>query len=381
MSLRIAAIVVVAFLAGIGSLSTPGFYPPPSQGSVEISDHDFARLVRTLSEPEGYFNSDNFISNEAGYLKIMPLLDQLSIRGGVYLGVGPDQNYSYIAEIHPQLALMVDIRRQNLIEHLYYKALFSLSPNRIEFLQRLFGRRIHPDQSKSTGEDIGRIISLLEATPRDANLESDNIRDVERLMHTWQVDLSEGDYRSVEYVARALMDSGPEIQFTSYNRPPQSWYPTYGELILATDSDGRRANYLATEERYRTIRALHRGNRIIPVIADLSGQDAMANIARELRARRLEVSCFYVSNVEFYLYGRYRWTTYVRNMRALPWEPNALIIRSFSNTWHPHPASINGYHMTTVLQRVSTFLANEETGRNSSYWDLVTNDYIAPELK
>ncbi len=381
MRLRIASIVVVAFLAGIGSLSTPGFYPYGSGARLEIDDHEFAKLVENLSEPEGYFNSDNFISNEAGYLKILPLLDQLSVRGGVYLGVGPDQNYSYIAEIRPQLALMVDIRRQNLLEHLYYKALFALSPNRLEFVQRLFGRRIRAEESKSKGEDITRIVSMLEAAPRDEQYAAGSIRDVERVMHTWQLNLSFGDYRSIEYVARALMDSGPDIQFTSYNRPPQSWYPTYGELILATDSDGRRVNYLSSEERFRTIRRLHKENRIIPVVADLAGRSAMANVARELRARRLEISCIYVSNVEFYLFGRYRWNAYVRNMRALPWEPNALIIRSFSNTWHPHPASINGFHMTTVLQRVTSFLENEETGRNASYWDLVTNDYIAPEVR
>jgi len=381
MRLRVVSIVIVAFLAGIGSLSTPGFYPPPPGGGVQINDHEFARLVESLSEPEGYFNSDNFISNEAGYLKVLPLLDRLSIRGGVYMGVGPDQNYSYIAEIRPQLALMVDIRRQNLIEHLYYKALFALSPDRVEFVQRLFGRRIHPEGPSSGGLDIGRIVNLLEAAPHDERLAADSIREAEHLVRSWPLKLSPGDYQSIEYVARALMEAGPDIQFTSYNRPPQSWYPTYGELILATDSDGHRANYLASEERFRAIRTMHRENRIIPVVADLAGRSAMAKIAREIRARRLEVSCFYVSNVEFYLFGRYRWNAYVQNMRALPWEPNALLIRSFSNTWHPHPASINGFHMTTVLQRVSSFLENEGTGRNASYWDLVTNDYIAPDVK
>ncbi len=381
MRLRVVSIVIIVFLAGIGSLSTPGYYAPPENFKNGIDEREFARLIENLSEPEGYFNSDNFISNEAGYLKILPLLDRLSIRGGVYVGVGPDQNYSYIAEVRPQLAIMVDIRRQNLLEHLYYKALFTLSPNRVEFLQRLFGRRLPVQESKSADLEIGRLVNLLEITPRSEELAAENIREAERVIHSWPLGLSDSDFQSIEYVARALIDSGPELQFTSYNRAPQSWYPTYKELLLATDSVGRRDNYLASEKRFRTIRTLHLENRIIPVVGDLAGRNAMANIARELRARKLAISCFYVSNVEFYLFGRYRWSAYVNNMRAMPWEPDAVIIRSFSNTWHPHPASINGFHMTTVMQRAMAFFENEETGRNASYWDLVTNDYLAPEVK
>lgn len=378
MRVRVAAIVAVCLVTGIGFLSTPGYCPPPTTTRVEIDGREYARLVETLSEPEGYFNSDNFISNEVGYLKVLPLFAQLAIHGGVYLGVGPDQNYSYLAEIRPQLALMVDIRRQNLLEHLYFKALFTLSSNRVEFLRRLFGRRILARGSKAEGADISQLVDWLEKTPRDDGLVLHDAQEEERLIRSWPLKLGNDDLRSIEYVAQALIEAGPDLRFTSYNRPPQFWYPTYKELLLATDSAGRRTNYLASEERFRAIRTLHLENRIVPVVADLAGSKAMGNIAREMRARHLEVDCFYVSNVEFYLFGRPRWSVYVRNMSNLPWTPNAIIIRSFSNTWHPHPASNPGYHMTTVLQRVTAFLENEETGRNTSYWDLVTNDYLAP---
>jgi hypothetical protein len=140
-------------------------------------------------------------------------------------------------------------------------------------------------------------------------------------------------------------------------------------------------NYLASEERFLAVRTLQRENRIVPVVADLAGRAAMGNIARELRARRLEVSCFYISNVEFYLFGHQRWSDYMRNMRALPWAENAILVRSVSNNWRMHPASMPGYYMTTVLQRVSSFFENEDTGRNASYWELVTSDYIAPRLE
>ena len=55
-------------------------------------------------------------------------------------GVGPDQNFTYIAALRPKVAFIVDIRRQNMLLHLMYKALFELSVDRTDFLAKLFGR-------------------------------------------------------------------------------------------------------------------------------------------------------------------------------------------------------------------------------------------------
>src|SRR5437762_3594663 len=43
-----------------------------------------------------------------------------------------------IAAIRPVVAFIVDIRRQNLLQHLLYKAIIELSHDRAEFLSRLF---------------------------------------------------------------------------------------------------------------------------------------------------------------------------------------------------------------------------------------------------
>jgi len=99
--------------------------------------------------------------------------------------------------------------------------------------------------------------------------------------------------------------------------------------------------------------------------------------AEELRRRNLRVECFYVSNVEFYLFGGERWPLFVRNIRDLPWAPNSILIRSYANMWQPHPAQIPGYYMTSLLQQVRNFLENEASGKDETYWDLVTRDYIA----
>ncbi len=377
MPVRASLLSTVVFLLGIGLVSTPA-HSPGFVGGSAVDPREFATLVGTLSEAEGYFDTDNFISNEAGYLKILPLFGRLGIHGGVYLGVGPDQNYSYIAEIRPQLAIIVDIRRENLLLHLYLKALFTLSSNRVEFLQRLFARHAGVASYEDADPGIARLMNRLEAAPRDDRLALRNMREVEGVIRSWLLDLGSEDFRTIEYIARAFTEGGPDLRFRSFNRPPSPWYPTYGELILETDSRGRCVNYLASADRYRVVRTLQVENRIIPVVADLGGSQAMGRIAHLLHERRLEVSCFYVSNVEFYLFDCDRWSTYVRNMRSLPWESNAVLIRTFSEGWRPHPARMSGYYMTTILQRAAAFFANESTGRDITYWDLITHDYIAP---
>ena len=106
----------------------------------QLPDSEYWRLIDEFSEPGGYFRSDNFISNETTFQYVIPELQKKIKPGGVYLGVGPDQNFTYIAALQPKLAIITDIRRQNMLLHLVYKALFEMSANRVEFLSKLFSR-------------------------------------------------------------------------------------------------------------------------------------------------------------------------------------------------------------------------------------------------
>src|SRR5947209_4600108 len=107
--------IVLALAVAAPSLrgQVPDRLPPPA----------FAALSARLSEPGGYFDTDNLISNESSYLHALDALRQAGTEGGAYLGVGPDQNLSYIAALRPHVAFIIDIRRDNLLEHLLYKAL------------------------------------------------------------------------------------------------------------------------------------------------------------------------------------------------------------------------------------------------------------------
>src|SRR5712671_526457 len=65
----------------------------------KLSDKEFWRLVGDFSESGGFFRSDNFLSNEGGYQRVIPTLRKTIESGGVYVGVGPEQNFTYIAGI------------------------------------------------------------------------------------------------------------------------------------------------------------------------------------------------------------------------------------------------------------------------------------------
>jgi hypothetical protein len=330
--------------------------------------------MQSLSEPEGYFDSDNFVSNEAAYLKILPAMRRLGMRGGAYLGVGPDQNYSYLAEIEPRLAFIVDIRRQNSLQHLYYKALFRMSPTRVEYLERLFGRRI----SRTAGiqRSIYSLLNAVDAAPRDDQLTDRMVSEACSLIRSWGFISSERDVRTIRYIADAFIENGPDLKFTSYNRAPRSHHPTYRMLLTETDSNGVQASYLSQEERFQKIKRMHAENRIIPVVGDFAGAHAFRSVGREIRRRGLRIRCFYASNVEFYLFRSDLWDAYLRNLRALPIDPDAYLIRAYANMWNPHPAQSQGHYMTTMLQSLPLFLTNEASGKYTSYWDMVSRDYI-----
>src|SRR5439155_23512299 len=92
----------------------------PSELPARINDQTFWHLVVDLSEAGGFFRSDNLVSNETTFQHVIPELRQRTRAGGVYLGVGPDQNFTYITALRPQMAFIVDVRRQNMLQHLLY---------------------------------------------------------------------------------------------------------------------------------------------------------------------------------------------------------------------------------------------------------------------
>src|SRR5262245_44523235 len=106
----------------IGCLVIAGFLfvaPLPAKAQelpTAIGDQEFWRMVAELSESGGAFQ-EQFMSNEDSAQFVIPTLKETMRPGGVYIGVGLEQNFTYIAALQPKLAFIIDIRRDNLIEH------------------------------------------------------------------------------------------------------------------------------------------------------------------------------------------------------------------------------------------------------------------------
>src|SRR5689334_13119767 len=204
-----------------------------------LSDKEFWSMIAGFSEPNGYFRSDNLISNEMAFQHVIPEL-QKQKRAGAYIGVGPDQNFTYITALKPKMAFIIDIRRQNMLLHLMYKALVELSTDRIDFLSRLFARP-RPDgvTASSTPQAV---FDAFETVAASEELAQANLRAVfDRLEHTHGFPLTEEDESSIKFVYRSFYLGGPEIRY-SFPRGDYGgglWFPTYAELMTQTDLHGR----------------------------------------------------------------------------------------------------------------------------------------------
>jgi hypothetical protein len=339
------------------------------------ADRAFPELTAALSESGGYFDTDNPISNERSYLHAVTDLEEAGVTGGAYLGVGPEQNFSYIAAIDPEIAILVDIRRDNVLEHLIFKALFAESANRFEYACLLFGRPVPNDLEAMTGAAVEGLIEYLDQTPATRASRRAARDRVDRAIHGFGLELDDADLATIDRFHGEFIDAGLDLRFRSHGRAPRFYYPTYRDMLLEVDRRGRRANYLASEKLFRTIQTLQRQDRIVPVVGDLAGDHALRAIGKYLSRRGSTVSAVYTSNVEFYLFGSGSFVRFIDNLRHLPIDDRSVIIRSvFHSLRGPHPRAVPGYYSTQLLQRVDVLLRRVSEGVYRDYWDVVTQD-------
>src|SRR5262245_53118348 len=260
-----------------------------------LSDQEFWRMVKEFSEPGGRFQQE-FMTNEDSLQFVIPALKEMTSRRGVYIGVGPEQNFTYAAAIQPRIAFVVDIRRDNMIEHLMYKALFELSTDRAEFLSRLFSRK------RPTGIDANSSVTALfeayRSAEADPKLYEENLRTViDYLLSKHKFELTETDKASVAFFMNAFRTaSAYELRGSGDKNL------TYAQSMTGTDQTGHNQSYLASEESFKVVQDLERRNLIVPLVGDFAGDKAIDNIGRYLRDHDATVDVFYVSNVERYLW-------------------------------------------------------------------------------
>jgi hypothetical protein len=286
-----------------------------------LADRDWWALSEHLSEPHRDFRvSENLLSNEAGYAERVRWLRP---SGGVYIGVGPEQNFSYIAALQPDIAFIVDIRHENRLLHLIYKALFEVSADRAEFLSRLFSRtRPAGLSASSTAEELFTAVSA--SPPADAGENRSRILD--RLLTTRTIPLTTEDRAWIARTLTEFQQRGPGIQYWDTTSVDVR-APSYRELMLARDSTGVPRSFVATEAAFRINKELHTRNLIVPVVGDFAGPRALRRIGDYARQHGARVEAFYASNVGAYL-NRTRAHEFCGNLATLPAAGRAAFIEA-----------------------------------------------------
>jgi hypothetical protein len=294
---------------------------------VRLTDQAFWQLSESLSEPSGSFQSDNLVSNETGMQKIIPELVDRVGTGGVYLGVGPEQNYTYIAALQPRIAFILDVRRGNRDMHLMYKAIFELSADRVEFVSRLFSRaRPSGLTRESTATEI---FSAIEFAPPSEQVYLETILGIRDVLITKHgLPLSEEELDNLNYIFTSFYRFGPAISYSSSRSGRAATHAQYSSLMQLTDAAGIQRSYLSSDERFQTVKALHAANLIVPVIGNFAGPKALRAIGAWLRERQETVSVYYLSNVEDYLPAQTLWPTFCRNVASLPLTERSTFIRT-----------------------------------------------------
>ena len=323
----VSALLACYWLAAAMSAQAPARLPAPSDLPPGITDSEFAGLMASLSERGGSFHTENFVSNETMISEAIELLEDRPHSGGAYIGVGPEQNFSYIVTLRPDIAFILDLRRDNLLQHLMYKAVAELSEDRGEFLSRLFSRPRPPRTAYD--DELPVMVNMLRKVKASDELFARNLADVlEHLTVRRQLPLAEQDRRRLASLYERFKKDGPEITYAG--RSP-AW-PTFAEIVTDTDAGGVGRTFLATEARFQRLKAYHERNLIIPVVGNFAGPTALRAIGEAIRARGLALRAFYLSNVEQYLFGPAVSTgqaaPFYRSVATLPRDADSIFIRS-----------------------------------------------------
>jgi len=300
----------------------------------ELPNAAFWKMISDFSEPGGAFQLEIITSNEQSYQYVLPQLMANAKPGGVYLGVAPEQNFTYIAALQPKIAFIFDIRRDMMVEHLMYKAIFEMSADRADFVSNLFSR---PRPAGLTADSsVDAIFRAFVNATADSKLAEEHLKTIlNRLTSTHQFPMSQIDQERIRSIYLTFLREGVVNFSSSYASPG------YSGLMTMTDLKGKNWSFLATKENYDRIRTMHQKNLIVPVVGDFAGPKALRAVGQYLKDHGAVVSVFYLLNVEDYIQSV--WSAYSGNIASLPIDSSSTFIR-----WSPGSS--------TTLQSMNAFV-------------------------
>ncbi len=314
----------------------------------------FDALIReqlSLAPPSTDYALDCFVSSEVGYNEVLARCQPVSATpNGAYLGVGPDQNYTYIGALRPRLAVILDARLDNLLEHLVFKLAFSQARDPLDYLCLLFGRR--RPAAPAAAADAKALVAQLHAQPLDEDqAASFSAFVLQAFRARWSQDskaLSRVKRLLGELVRRQLkVTSVSERCLANLDK-----IPDFEEVITATTPEGFNFHYLTDAERFGYVKALHGQDAIVPLLGNVVSPRGIAAARSVVEAAGLTLSAVYLSNLEEFLLQRYiiaedrivarpnpkgafegapgrSWHELLDQLSALPCDDDAVLIRFY----------------------------------------------------
>ena len=356
-----------------------------------LADSTFWRLMNEYSEPWGTFRSENLVSNETALQWVIPKLVRRAPPGGVYIGVAPDQNFTLITALRPSIAFIVDIRHQNAMQHLMYKALIETSRDRADFLARLFARAplAGVDSSSSSAALFD---ALARQAPDSARYRRNLQAIVTHLTGRHRFALSDSQKTSLGCVYGAFFTQGPDLTYgysTECRNPGPYAYsgfgggrrgPTYQHMMLETDSTGVNWSYLGSERAFRTLKDMQHRNLIVPLTGNFAGPKTLRAVGRWARAHRAKVTTFYISNVEQYLFEQGdEAQRFFENVATLPVDSTSMFVRSFQGgRFSPSDTTVKFTPQSAAGRSMEVYGSIEQTvqafraGRITSWADVLS---------
>src|SRR5215467_3117277 len=280
-------LLCLAAVLGVARLSIKAADTLPAQ----YTDAEFWRMVTEFSEAGGDYQFENFVSNEISYQEVLPALSRLAKPGGVYFGVASEQNFTYIDVVRPKVAFIFDVRRQNTLQLLMYKALFEMADNRADFVSLLFSRK-RPAGLDANSSAEALFQAIAEAKP-DPQLYARTLQAIkDRLIRQHRFALSPDDQQKIEYIFNVFFRGGPRMDYGFASTAPNPYVPSYHMLAVSNDGRGKNWVYLAREESYKHIREMQQNNLIVPLVGDFTGLKAIRAVAQYVRDHGSTISVF-----------------------------------------------------------------------------------------
>jgi hypothetical protein len=281
--------------------------------------------------------------------------------------------------VRPSIAFIVDIRHQNAIEHLMYKALIEMSNSRAEFLAKLFARA--PLQGVGESSTAAQLFEALAKQPPDSMRYRDNLQAIEaRLTGVHRFALSDSEHVSLGCVYGAFFTQGPDLTYGygSECRNPGSYGfmtggvvgrggfrgPTYQAMMTETDSAGVNWSYLGSEKAFRALKDMEERNLIVPLTGNFAGDKAIRAVGAWARDHGAKVTTFYVSNVEQYLFQQGdEAPRFYTNVATLPIDSTSMFVRSFAGNRFMGGEVAQKFHQQSPGRSMEVMSTIEETVR------------------